>query len=103
VSNGPPVGRCQATHEQSQQLLHQFLQWESKNQHNRNISIVDRQILSKDVRFGAHHGLNSDIAPGPLCATGRLMHRSKQLHSITLLARLSSEIARVRWRSHVEN
>ena len=71
MSNGPPVGRCQATHEQSQQLLHQFLQWESKNQHNRNISIVDRQILSKDVRFGAHHGLNSDIAPGPLCATGQ--------------------------------
>jgi hypothetical protein len=24
---------------------------------------VDRQILSKDVRFGAHHGLNWDIAP----------------------------------------
>jgi hypothetical protein len=30
----------------------------------------------RDVRFGAHYGLKSDIAPGPKCATN--VHRSKQ-------------------------
>jgi hypothetical protein len=33
---------------------------------------------SVDVRFGAHSGLKSDIAPCPKCASFRLMHRSKQ-------------------------
>src|SRR6266702_8729581 len=43
-----------------------------------------------DVRFAAHHGLKSDIAPSPRSANSGLMHRSKQhLHSSTSSARAS--------------
>ncbi len=31
-----------------------------------------------DVRFEAHYGLKSDIAPRPKSATSGLMHRSKE-------------------------
>jgi hypothetical protein len=37
-----------------------------------------------DVRFCAHNGLKSDIAPCPRCANKRLMHRNNyKLYSIT--------------------
>jgi len=35
-------------------------------------------LSEPDVRFDAHCGLKSDIAPCPLSANRRLMHRSKQ-------------------------
>src|ERR1700731_2004689 len=35
--------------------------------------------IERDVRFRAHNGLNSDIAPRPKSASNGLMHRSKPL------------------------
>jgi hypothetical protein len=39
-------------------------------------------IALVDVRFEAHCGLYSDIAPGPLSASYGLMHRSKKASSL---------------------
>lgn len=49
-----------------------------------------------NVRFIAHNGLNSDIAPCLKSASNGLMHRSKKdLYSITSSARLSSDCGTV--------
>src|SRR6476620_7382115 len=63
-------------------LVHVFTQPGSK---------ADFVTARPDVRFAAHNGLKSDIAPCPRCAKRRLMHRNHyKLYSITWSARASS-------------
>jgi hypothetical protein len=48
-------------------------------------------LLPADVCFGAHYGLNSDIALGPKSATSGLLHRNEtRTQPITLSVRAST-------------